>query len=90
MSDILDKIKGIPSELKRYELLDYAESHIAIQTAVGFTVGGLASLVLFRSSGSRRFFTGLVTGAFLGYSYRSVDINLEKSIKLLTKSKENK
>lgn len=61
MSSSSDK-SIIPSELRRAELLDNTAREFLINAAIGLTVGGLSSLVLFRNGGNRKLLIGFCTG----------------------------
>lgn len=76
MSD--DSKSKIPSELLLSRSWDVAIERFLVNGSVGFVVGGLASLVLFRKPSSRFAFTTLGCGWGLGSAWTLNSIDFEK------------
>mmetsp|Transcript_7541 Transcript_7541/g.16439 ORF Transcript_7541/g.16439 Transcript_7541/m.16439 type:complete len:144 (-) Transcript_7541:40-471(-) len=63
------EIDGVPSELKYRKKVELAAEHMIISTGVGFLVGGVVSLLVFRGKGPRYLLTGFSAGCGAGSSY---------------------
>ena len=68
----------IPSELRLTQKWDYAIANFMTRPAVGFAVGGIASLVLFRQRNWRVGFALFSAGIGFGDAYRLSTIEFEK------------
>jgi hypothetical protein len=74
--------KQLPSDQVVGNTIEEGLQYAALSTAVGLTVGGLASIVLSRGGGaSRKVITGFGGGIGLGSAWTRCSINLEEILK---------